>query len=105
MAYVTMPAELVRKAIEGHENVLEGDNLKLEAFYRQFVCNRCGGQYHKEFNRNHAFAGNGDHVIARALLRCCDCKALFDPFSGLLVEMGNRAAVPPVVPIIKPSDE
>lgn len=104
MAYVTIPAELVRKAIEGYENVLDPDNTKLEAFYRQFACRRCGGSYHKEFSPSHAFSGNSDHLVARALLRCNDCKSLFDPFSGLMVEMGNPAAIPPVVPIIKKSD-
>lgn len=105
MHYVTMPPELVRKAIEGYENALDADDRKLEAFYRQFSCRRCGGKYHKEFSRGHAFPENGEYLVARALLRCNSCRALFDPFSGLYVEMGNPAAVPPDIPIIKPSSE
>jgi len=104
MHYVTMPPELARKAIEGYENVLDAEQKKLEAFYRQFRCGRCGGKYHKEFSANHAFA-DSEYLVARALLRCDRCKALFDPFSGLYVEMGNPAAVPPDIPIIKPSSE
>ena len=63
------------------------------------------GKYHKEFSRGHAFPENGEHLVARALLRCNSCRALFDPFSGLYVEMGNPAAVPPDIPIIRPSSE
>jgi len=105
MAYVTMSPELVRKAIEGIANVLEPEQVKLEAFYRQFKCGRCGGCYHKEFSARHAFPEGGEHLLARALLRCSACRALFDPFSGLYVEMGNPAAVPPAIPIIRPSSE
>jgi hypothetical protein len=105
MAFVTMDPELARKAIEGIENVLEPERLKFEAFYRQFKCERCGGEYHKEFSRRHAFPEGGENLIARALLRCSAGRALFDPFSGMYVEMGNPAAVPPAIPIIKPSSE
>jgi len=105
MSYVTMAPELIRKAIEGYENALDADAKKLEAFYRQFKCRRCGCVYQKEFAAGHAFPENGEHLVARALLRCTGCRALFDPFSGLYVEMGNPARVPPDIPLIKPSDE
>lgn len=104
MSYVTLSAEEVRKAVEGYDDVLSGETKKLEAFYRQFKCERCGGKFHKEFSARHVFSQEGS-LIGRALLRCAGCRSLFDPFSGLWIEMGNPARVPNDIPIIKPSAE
>lgn len=104
MSYVTLTPTQVRKAIEGYENELAGEQKKLDAFYRQFRC-RCGNKYQKEILPTHAFPDGGEFLTARSLLRCTVCRALFDPFSGLYLEMGNRALAQPDIPIIKPSDE
>jgi hypothetical protein len=84
-----MDPELAQKAIEGYQNELAPEQLKLEAFYRQFRCQRCKGQCRKEYNSQHAFA-DPDSLIPRALLRCTECEALFDPFNGLLIERGKE---------------
>lgn len=94
-----MDPDLVWKAIEGHQNELEPEQRKLDAFYRQFVCPRCKGKCHKEYDAQHAFS-DPDTLVPRALLRCDDCTALFDPHNGMIVEMGNLAKVGSDIPII-----
>lgn len=93
MPVITMKPEDVLKAIEGYENELDPERKALEAFYRQFRCKACGGAVRKELNKSHAFADPGT-LTARALLRCTVCNCLFDPHSGLVLELGNAAKTP-----------
>ena len=86
------------KAIEGYQNELEGEQKKLDAFYRQFKCPKCMGVVQKEIFPPHAFA-DPDTVVPRSLLRCKLCRYLFDPHTGLTVELGGPA-VPEEIPLI-----
>lgn len=99
MNCVTLTPEQIRKAIEGYDDELSGENRKLEALYRLHkTCTRCGGERHKEFLPNHMFTEGC--LVPRAVLRCGSCGHLFDPHSGLELERGNPAQVPPDIPII-----
>lgn len=104
MAFVEMDPDDVRKALAGYEDELAAEAKKLDAFYRQFRCQNCGGECGKEYDRRHAFA-DPDVLVPRAILRCLKCKALFDPFSGLRLELGNKALVRPEIPLIYPNDD
>lgn len=86
MFFKTLDPELARKAIEGYEDVLTPEKNKLDAFYRQFKCKRCGGNCRKEMVAGHVFAA--DSLSPRCVLRCLTCDLLFDPHSGILLELG-----------------
>lgn len=101
MPFVEMDPELVLKAIEGYQNELAPAQKALDAFYRQFRCQRCGSECRKEGTVTHAF-GDPDILVPRSLLRCLKCEALFDPHSGIRLEMGNPSKAPPDIPIIDP---
>jgi len=88
MVYVEMDPELAAKAIEGYQNELEPELRTLEAFYRQFRCKRCGGYCQKEQVPGHVF-GDPNTLCPRAVLRCTRCRFLFDPHSGLVLELGK----------------
>ena len=90
---------LAWKAIEGYENELDAEQKGLEAFYRQFKCKRCGGPVQKELVASHAFS-DSTTLVPRACLRCLNCKCLFDPHSGLVVELGNMKETPGGIPLI-----
>lgn len=97
--------ELAWKAIEGYQNELVPEQRALDAFYRQHRCKRCGSSCRKEtLNSVHAFA-DPETLVPRSVLRCLSCNCLFDPHTGMILEMGNPAKVPPDIPIIRPSDE
>ncbi len=100
-----MDPELAWKAIEGYQNELAPEQKALDAFYRQFKCKRCGSNCRKEtLNAVHAFNAP-QTLVPRSVLRCLSCACLFDPHTGMLLEMGNPAQVPPTIPIIQPRDE
>lgn len=100
-----MDPEFAWKAIEGYANELVPEQKSLDAFYRQFKCPRCGGNCRKEvLSARHAFS-DPETLVPRSVLRCLSCDCLFDPHTGMRLEMGNPAKVPPDIPIIRPRDD
>jgi hypothetical protein len=100
MQYTEIDPEIAQAAIEGYESAFDGEQKKLDAFYRQFICPSCKSpSLAKRFNAGHAFS-DPSCLIARATLVCNECKCQFDPHSGLILELGNPASVPPHIPII-----
>lgn len=104
MAYKTLDPEVAAAAIEGYQNELAPDQKANDAFYRQFRCKRCGGACQKETDPKHAFS-DPSSLTPRSLLRCLECRCLFDPHSALILEMGNLAKVTSDVPIIRPRED
>jgi hypothetical protein len=96
MRFIEMDPELARKAVEGYTDELTPQLKAQDAFYRQFRCKMCGGACQKEHVRGHVFS-DPDILVPRSCLRCIDCRCLFDPHSGLLLERGN-ASLPRSVP-------
>lgn len=93
MPFIEMDPKLAFKAIEGYQNELGPEKRKLDAFYRQFVCKRCGGAVQKETaSWRHAF-GDPEILTPRAVLRCTQCRMLFCPHTGIILENGNPDAV------------
>lgn len=89
-----MDPEVALKMIEGYENELDPAAKVQEAFYRQFVCPRCGGKCQKHFlGPNHAF-GDPDSLVPRSGLKCLACDCVFDPHSNLIVSLGNVGNIP-----------
>lgn len=89
--------KIARLAVEGYEDEISAAQTADDAFYRQFCCPSCGcTTLTKEF-----FTGaNGQgvtwvegEVTPQALLRCQNCRALFNPRSGIIVETGNHTPV------------
>lgn len=93
MPFIEMDPADVWKAIEGHVDELSPKAKALEVFYKQFTCPRCRGPVRKEISPSHAFGNNS--LVGRALLRCetDTCNYLFDPHSGISVEMGKLVLV------------
>lgn len=105
MPFKELDAEIAWKAIEGYDNELTPQQRALDAFYRQFRCKRCGSTCRKELaSAQHAFA-DPDTLVPRSVLRCNSCECLFDPHTGMMLEMGNPAKTPPDIPIIRPRGE
>jgi hypothetical protein len=100
MAFVELKPEVVFAALEGHKNILVGEQEKMDAYYRQFICPSCKSpSLSKRFIPGHAYS-DPSYTLARATLLCNECKCHFDPHSGLILEVGNPARVSPHIPII-----
>lgn len=100
MPFVEMDPELALAAIRGFRDELSPEKAANDAFYRQFVCPRCGSSCTPEYHRGHAFGGGA--VVPRALLRCLKCRGLYDPHSGLQIELGNLGNGADHIPILRP---
>lgn len=88
-----MDPELALKLLEGYENELAPAQKVQDAFYRNMVCPRCGGQCQKEFiSADHTFGGSS--LIPRSGLKCSMCDCIFDPHSGVILELGNPGNIP-----------
>lgn len=93
MPIVEMDPALAWKLVEGYQNELDSEQRALDAFYRQFRCKQCQGPVTKELLKDHAF-NDKDTLVPRACLRCQICRCLFDPHTGIVLEMGTQGAVP-----------
>lgn len=99
-----MDPKLVWKSLEGYHNELDPERKALEAFYRNFNCKRCGSQTQKEISPKHAF-NDPDTMNPRSLLRCTNCRCLFDPHSGLVVELGDQTKTLSGIPLINKNEK
>lgn len=92
-SFKQMDPEIALQLLEGYENELEPEQKGLDAFYRQFRCPRCKGPCQKAFlGAEHAFGG--DTAVPRSGLQCQLCDCVFDPHTGLIVELGNVGNIP-----------
>lgn len=93
----TLDPRITMKLLEGREDVITPLSQERERFYRSQYCPQCGGNANtKTANPNRMFVEG--EALPRYQLRCDNCECLFDPFTGLVVEMGNlgKAFVPAV---------
>lgn len=94
MIFKELDPELAWKAIEGHENLLDPEARKLDAFYRQFSCRNCRStSLRKEVDVGHAFR-DPDTLVPRSLLRCDLCGELQDPHTGIVLRHGSGQPPP-----------
>ncbi len=95
-----LPPGVAEKMLEGHEDTLT-PMVQVELdFVNKQLCPRCGSNVIPEHDIRRLIKG-----VNRPLARCGECKCLFDPYSGLLLEMGNLANLEPAIPIINPSED
>ncbi len=97
--YTELDPDVCWAAIEGQEDILTSEAMKLDTFYRHHRCPRCSSELQKEFDSRHAFS-DPDTIVPRALLRCPICRYLTDPHNNVVLEYGNAANFEGTVPII-----
>lgn len=88
------------KLLEGWEDVITPLAQEREEFYKSQNCPRCSGNSHTKTGDPKRLYVNGE-ALPRYQLRCDNCSCLFDPFSGIVLEMGNLGeAFEPAIPIL-----
>lgn len=93
--------KIAQRMIEGHEDVLSEQVQRELDFVNQQSCPRCCGNVIPEHDVRRMIKGGPP----RPLARCGECECLFDPYSGLLLEMGNLGKLEPAIPIIRPAED
>lgn len=95
-----LPPGVAQKMLEGYEDTLTPAVRREMDFVSKQLCPRCGSNVVPEHDVKRMIKGQ-----CRPLARCGECRCLFDPYSGLLLEMGNLGNLEPAIPIIQPSED
>jgi hypothetical protein len=82
-AFRELDPEIIRKALEGHEDVLTPMAKKEDAFFRNTSCPVCGSRNHEVFlNTKNPFTAGVP--LPNKLLKCVQCQSEFDPYSNIV---------------------
>lgn len=85
MIFKPMKPEDVRKALEGHENILDKAVKENEAFFKRLSCPSCGGEVMAVVNARTPFREGG--ILPNYLGKCKACSVEFEPHTGIQVSM------------------
>jgi hypothetical protein len=89
MVFQEMKPEDVRKALEGHVNVLRPAMEEHEKYFKRLSCYRCGGDVMAFVNPSQLF--RPDAVLPNFLARCKVCGCEFSPYTGIEVKGPDRS--------------
>lgn len=99
-----MDPRITAKLIEGYKDIITPAAKKREAFYKAQDCPNCGGNALTKCGDATTIFRSGD-FLPRYTLTCDNCDCLFDPHSGIILSLGNRAkAWMPGVPLLDSDD-
>lgn len=109
MFFKEMDPELIKSILAEETDILTPLLEADQKIYNEASCPQCGGTTVKERDLDNdlevledgSVVSKSTRPIPKYLCRCVDCRCLFDPFSGLLLEMGNLARIEPRIPIIR----
>lgn len=96
-----LPPGAAHKLLEGYEDTLTEQVQREYDFVNKQLCPRCGSNIIPEQDVRRMIKGGPP----RPLARCGECRCLFDPYSGILVELGNLGNLEPAIPIIRPAED
>lgn len=85
MLFKPMKPEDVRKALEGHEDILKKANDESLAFFKRLSCPSCGGEVLRIVNAQKPFKAN--ELLANFLGKCKTCGIEFEPYTGIQITM------------------
>jgi hypothetical protein len=99
-----MKAKDRAKLLEDTEDVLGPMIERDEQIYEGVTCPRCGGLAQKDFDLFKTITSN--RVIPRYNSKCLECRCVFEPITGIIVELGNKGLLEPetLTPLIYPDD-
>lgn len=87
-----MDPDKLAEALEGQKDILSGLVAADEEIYENAHCPWCKGIVcAKEFDPRLYLAN--DRPIPKYHMRCQDCRCLFSPFTGMVINLGNVAKV------------
>ena len=91
MIFKTLPASVIRQALEGHEDIITPKVKEHEEFFRRLRCPSCGGEVmaviHPVMNRETGQRSpfRSGNVIPNYLAKCRACNVEFEPYTGIQV--------------------
>lgn len=102
MRLKTLPPELVRELIKGHEDLLTplAEQRRLDITSRP--CPRCQSPMEPTLYGAQPF--RPDDPLPRTVARCVECGYTVDRVSGIVLEMGRPEKVEEPIHTIRPKD-
>jgi hypothetical protein len=88
MIFKEMNPDDVRKALEGHTNVIEEEVRRHEAYFKDLECLYCQGDCHPVVSPEKLFEKNG--ILPRYLAECSLCGCQFEPYTKIEVRGPQR---------------
>lgn len=85
MIFKPMPEEEIRKALEGHENILDRAVKENEAFFRRLTCPSCGGEVMAKVNYKQPFREGA--ILPNYIGKCKVCGVEFEPYTGIQITL------------------
>jgi hypothetical protein len=102
MLFKEMDEAKLLEIVNEYEDVLTPMVEADQAIYDSQICPRCGGSMYVKPEINRLLANN--RPIPKHLVKCAACDCVVDPFSGIMVELGNLGNLEPAVPLIHRDD-
>ena len=102
MLYKPMDEATILDILKKQEDILTPMVEKHQAIYEAQSCPTCGSGRIVEPCVQRMLANR--NTMPRHLSRCPVCDCLIDPFSGIVLENGNKGKLEPVVPLIHVDD-
>jgi predicted RNA-binding Zn-ribbon protein involved in translation (DUF1610 family) len=100
MKLKTMNPQVLLKLLEGYTDTITPLAEKREQFYKDQNCPQCQGNAFTRCADSRTLF-NPDDPLPRFLLKCQNCDCLLDPFTGLILSLGNLGkAYVPTIPIL-----
>lgn len=88
MIFKPMKPEDVRRAIEGHKDIITPAITEVRRFIRGLSCISCGGDVIEIVNSKVLFTeGN---ILPNFLAECISCKVQFEPYTRIQVAMPSK---------------
>jgi len=84
MVFQEMKPEDVRKALEGHKNILQPALEEHQRFFKSLSCYRCGSEVMPIVNTRQLFRGNA--ILPNFLAKCRTCGCDFEPSTKIEVK-------------------
>lgn len=85
MIFKPMKREDVRKALEGHTDILKAAAEENERFFKRLSCPACHGEVMPIINRQQPFKANDP--LPNCLGKCKACGVEFEPYTGIQITM------------------
>lgn len=98
MLFKEMDEATLLEIVNQYEDVLTPLVESDRQLYEAQICPRCGSDTRVQPDINRLLANN--RPIPKHLVRCSTCECVVDPFSGVIVELGNLGNLEPAVPLL-----
>lgn len=85
MIFKTLPAEVIKLALEGHKNIITPAVEELDRYFNNLSCPSCGGDCRKYLDSKRLFREN--HLLPNYMAECKTCGVKFEPYTKIQISL------------------